>query len=71
MLRVQVAGKGSWALPAAFEEKMRLFGIGPYSPRAGDGITLAMAREAAREMRSLIDSGIDPKELKQALIAAK
>ena len=55
-LGLQIRGRArSWILRAKIGDKVRDIGLGGYP-----GVTLAMAREAARQMRSKIAAGIDP-----------
>ena len=53
-LRVE-GGSRSWVLRYVVGEKRRRMGLGPFPT-----VTLAQAREKAREARSKIDQGIDP-----------
>jgi hypothetical protein len=68
-LQVNPAGARSWTLRAVIGGKRRDMGLGPYP-----GVTLAMAREKARDARELIRQGIDPirrqQEAQSALRAA-
>ena len=55
-LGLQIRGRArSWILRAKIGGKIRDIGLGGYP-----GVTLAMAREAARQLRSKIAAGIDP-----------
>ena len=55
-LGLQIRGRArSWILRAKMGGKVRDIGLGGYP-----GVTLAMAREAARQLRSKIAAGIDP-----------
>lgn len=66
-LALQVtAGAGrSWVLRATVGGKRREMGLGPYPE-----VTLAAARDKAREARELIRQGIDPVEKKRAAQSA-
>lgn len=65
-LQVLPSGGRTWILRAIIGNRRREMGLGGYP-----GVTLAMAREAAREARELIRRGIDPikaaKEAREAL----
>ncbi|WP_246020492.1 tyrosine-type recombinase/integrase [Aliigemmobacter aestuarii] len=71
-LHMQITPKGgrSWVLRVTVGTLRRDIGLGGFP-----GVTLAQAREKAREARAKIDSGIDPieerKAVKAALIAAQ
>lgn len=70
-LALQVRGNArSWVLRTRIGGNVRDIGLGGYP-----GVTLAMAREAAREMRTQIAKGIDPiqqrREQQDALRAAQ
>ena len=70
-LAMQVRGNArSWVLRTRIGGNVRDIGLGGYP-----GVTLAMAREAAREMRTQIAKGIDPiqqrREQQDALRAAQ
>lgn len=52
----------SWVYRVMVGSKRRAFGLGPY-PEVG----LAQARDKAREMRALIDAGVDPIKRKHEL----
>src|SRR5215213_8766995 len=54
-LQVQGPERKSWLLRYGFQGRAREMGLGPY-PR----VTLAEAREKAREQRALLRQGIDP-----------
>jgi len=55
-LGLQIRGQArSWILRVKIADKVRDIGLGGYP-----GVTLAMAREAARQLRSKIAAGIDP-----------
>jgi len=55
-LGLQIRGQArSWILRVKIGDKIRDIGLGGYP-----GVTLAMAREAARQLRSKIAAGIDP-----------
>lgn len=55
-LGLQIRGQArSWILRVKIGDKVRDIGLGGYP-----GVTLAMAREAARQLRSKIAAGIDP-----------
>jgi len=55
-LGLQIRGRArSWILRVKIADKVRDIGLGGYP-----GVTLAMAREAARQLRSKIAAGIDP-----------
>ena len=56
-LQVLSSGGRTWILRAMIGNRRREMGLGGYP-----GVTLAMAREAAREARDLIRRGIDPIE---------
>lgn len=56
-LQVLASGGRTWVLRAVIGNRRREMGLGGYP-----GVTLAMAREAAREARDLIRRGIDPIE---------
>lgn len=63
LLQVTPAGTRSWILRVVVGIKRRSIGLGPFPD-----VTLAKARELAREMREKItESGIDPIEHKQAV----
>jgi integrase len=68
-LQVNPAGARSWSLRVVIGGKRRDMGLGPYP-----GVTLAMAREKARDARELIRQGVDPirrqQEAQSALRAA-
>ncbi len=55
----------SWVLRAKVGSKRRDFGLGGFP-----AVTLAQAREKARDMRSKIENGIDPIEERKAAQAA-
>lgn len=65
-LQVLPSGGRTWILRTIIGNRRREMGLGGYP-----GVTLAMAREAAREARELIRRGIDPieaaKEAREAL----
>jgi len=65
-LQVLASGGRTWVLRAVIGNRRREMGLGGFP-----GVTLAMAREAAREARELIRRGIDPieaaKEAREAL----
>lgn len=65
-LQVLASGGRTWVLRAVIGNRRREMGLGGFP-----GVTLAMAREAAREARDLIRRGIDPieaaKEAREAL----
>ena len=62
-LGLQIRGQArSWILRVKIGDKIRDIGLGGYP-----GVTLAMAREAARQMRSKIAAGIDPIEERKVL----
>lgn len=69
-LQVKQSGARSWILRAQIGAKRRDIGLGGYPD-----VTLASARERAREAKELIRQGIDPvearKTARQALIAAQ
>ena len=70
-LHLQVAGPAkSWVLRVLIGNKRRDMGLGGYP-----GVTLAVAREKARQARELIEQGIDPilerQRAKSALAAAQ
>jgi integrase len=54
-LQVQSADRKSWLFRYSFEKKPREMGLGPY-PR----VSLAEAREKARQQRNILRQGIDP-----------
>lgn len=64
LLQVQPSGSKSWTLRATVGKKRRDIGLGAFP-----GVTLAKARERAREARDLIWQGIDPIEHRRALRA--
>jgi integrase len=65
-LQVKPGGGGrSWTLRVVIAGKRRDMGLGPYPD-----VTLAMAREKAREARELMRQGIDPIERQQAAQSA-
>lgn len=68
-LQVTSAGAKSWILRMPVGGKRREMGLGPYPE-----VTLAKAREKAREARELVRSGVDPiqrqREAASALRAA-
>lgn len=61
MLRVAPTGGRSWILRATVGSKRRDIGLGGFPD-----VTLAMAREKARETRAQIEQGIDPVAERQA-----
>ena len=62
-LGLQIRGQArSWILRVKIGDKIRDIGLGGYP-----GVTLAMAREAARQMRSKIAAGIDPIQERKVL----
>jgi len=69
-LQVLPTGGRTWVLRVMVGTKRREIGLGGYP-----GVTLAAAREAAREARKLIVSGVDPvqqrREARSALRAAQ
>ena len=71
-LHLQITAKAgrSWVLRAKVGSKRRDFGLGGFPT-----VTLAQAREKARDMRSKIENGIDPiaerKAAQAALVAAQ
>ena len=65
LLVVKESGAKSWILRTVVGNKRRNIGLGGYPE-----ISLAMAREKAREARELISNGIDPIEQKRAIKAA-
>lgn len=71
-LHLQITAKAgrSWVLRAKVGSKRRDFGLGGFP-----AVTLAQAREKARDMRSKIENGIDPiaerKAAQAALVAAQ
>src|SRR5690625_7632453 len=69
-LRVSPSGGKSWILRATVGSRRRDIGLGGYPT-----VTLAAARESAREARELIRQGIDPveqrAEARRALIEAQ
>lgn len=60
-LQVKTSGAKSWLLRVVIGGKRREMGLGSFP-----GVTLAMARDKAREARELIRRGIDPVERQQA-----
>jgi len=64
-LLVTETGARSWILRKMIAGKRRDMGLGGYPD-----VTLAGAREKAREMRSLVEMGIDPIEDRRAKMAA-
>jgi integrase len=68
MLRITRSGSKSWVLRATVGSRRRDMGLGGYP-----GVTLAGAREKAREARALIDKSVDPilarKQARSALMA--
>lgn len=70
VLQVSDSGARSWILRVRIGGKRRMIGMGGFPD-----VTLAAARDKAREARSAIDQGIDPVEqrrtIKAALIAAQ
>ena len=66
-LHLQITSKAgrSWVLRAKVGSKRRDFGLGGFP-----AVTLAQAREKARDMRSKIENGIDPIEERKAAQAA-
>jgi integrase len=66
-LHLQITPKAgrSWVLRAKVGSKRRDFGLGGFP-----AVTLAQAREKARDMRSKIENGIDPIEERKAAQAA-
>lgn len=78
-LRIE-GGTKSWALRYKIGDRRRDVGLGPYSAKAGltdqeaiaePGLTLAEARDKARECRRLLHAGIDPIEQRRRDEAAK
>lgn len=71
-LQVTESGARSWVLRTKIGDKRRDMGLGGFP-----GVTLAMAREKARERREQIENGIDPiaekraNKAKLAAVAAK
>lgn len=63
-LQVTPTGARSWCLRAMVGGKRRDMGLGGYP-----SVTLAMAREKARDARELIRKGVDPIERQQAAIS--
>lgn len=67
-LQVLESGGRTWILRTVIGKRRREMGLGGYP-----GVTLAMARDAAREARDLVRRGIDPieaaREAKQSLMA--
>ncbi len=61
-LQVQGPERKSWLFRYGFQGRAREMGLGPY-PR----VTLAEAREKAREQRALLHKGIDPLVEKRGL----
>lgn len=55
VLQITPGGAKSWILRAVIASERRVIGLGPYPD-----VSLAAARDAAREMRSLIRDGRDP-----------
>lgn len=64
-LQVTPGGARAWTLRASIGGRRRDLGLGAYP-----GVTLAMAREKAREARELIRQGIDPIERQRAAASA-
>lgn len=64
-LQVLASGGRTWILRVMIGNRRREMGLGGYP-----GVTLAMAREAAREARDMIRRGIDPIESARAARAA-
>lgn len=64
-LQVTETGARSWILRATIGARRRDVGLGPYPD-----VTLAQARERAREAREQIRQGIDPVEQRRAMRAA-
>lgn len=65
-LALQITGGGrSWLLRAMVGGRRREMGLGPYPE-----VTLAKAKERAREARELIRSGVDPIQRQQAAKSA-
>ncbi|MDX1742187.1 MAG: integrase arm-type DNA-binding domain-containing protein [Ruegeria sp.] len=65
LLQIHPSGARSWVLRCTVNRKRRHIGLGGFPD-----VTLAQARERAREARELIRQGIDPIEHKKASIAA-
>jgi integrase len=65
MIQVAPTGSKSWILRATVGTKRRDIGLGGYPD-----VTLAAARERAREARDMIRQGIDPVEQRKAVRAA-
>jgi integrase len=65
-LRVKPSGARSWILRATVGDLRRDIGLGPYPE-----VTLAQAREKAREARETIRQGSDPVRERQALVSAR
>lgn len=61
MLQVTPSGAKSWLLRVVIGSKRRSIGLGSYP-----SVTLAQARDKAREARDLIEKGIDPLEDRKA-----
>ena len=64
-LQVTPSGARSWTLRATIGGKRRDMGLGNFP-----GVTLARARELARDARELIRQGVDPIERAQAAQSA-
>lgn len=64
-LQITPTGARSWLLRMVVGGRRRNIGLGPYPD-----VTLAQARERAREARDLVRQGIDPVEQKRAARAA-
>lgn len=65
MLQVTDAGGKSWLLRTMVGNRRREIGLGGFP-----GVTLAQAREKAREMKELVRQGVDPVEQRRAARAA-
>ncbi|MCW3780265.1 tyrosine-type recombinase/integrase [Defluviimonas salinarum] len=65
MLQVTPSGAKSWLLRATVGDRRRWIGLGGYPD-----VTLAMARERARDARDAIRQGVDPVEQRKATRAA-
>ena len=60
-----IGGSRAWVLRVTIAGKRRDMGLGPYPE-----VTLAQARDKAREARELIRQGVDPIERQQAAQSA-
>jgi integrase len=67
-LRVSSTGTKTWIMMYRTlrkgKKELDRYAIGPYAERDGEGLTLAMARQRAHELRQVVDAGGDPMRMK-------